>query len=140
MGCFNWFFKFLAILLMILVVIFLPITVFANEIGDLLFSTENLITVIDDELINPEFMEIVLSEALVMIQESGDGAEADVMRESIMSLVDEIPADTLNEIVTQPKQINPKTILFSFSINNFIYGFFYFASFSIISLKIFKLS
>ncbi len=100
MGCFNWFFKFLAVLLMILVVIFLPITVFANEIGDLLFSTDNIFTVVDEELITPEFMESVLSEALVMIQESGDGAEADVMRESIMSVVDEIPADTINEVVT----------------------------------------
>lgn len=97
MGCFNWFFKLLGIILLILVIILLPITVLANEISDLLFSTDNVFSIIDEELINSDFMEEIISEVLVDLQTEGESTEADMKRESIKAMVKDIPEETMNE-------------------------------------------
>ncbi len=99
MGCFNWFFKIIGIILMIFVVLLLPLTIFAGEVGDLFFSSDNVFSVIDEELLNPEFIEEALGEILVLAQTGGESAEEDAMREAIMSGIKEIPIETLNQVV-----------------------------------------
>jgi len=97
MGCFNWFFKILGIILMLIVIVLLPITVLANELGDLLFSTDNIFTMIDEELINSDFMEETIGELMVEFQIEGEGIEEDATRDSIKAMVEDIPAETMNE-------------------------------------------
>jgi hypothetical protein len=97
MGCFNWFFKILGIILMLIVIVLLPITVLANELGGLLFSTDNVFTMIDEELINSDFMEETIGELMVEFQTEGEGIEEDAMRESIKAMVEDIPTETMNE-------------------------------------------
>jgi len=99
MGCFNWLFKILGIILMIMAVVLLPLTLLANEVGDLLFSTDNIFSIIDDELINPEFMEDLIGEVLVELQPEGENAEEDAMRDVIMEMMSGIQTETLNEAV-----------------------------------------
>ncbi len=97
MGCFNWFFKILGIIFMIIVAVLLPITIVANEVSDLLFSTENVFSMIDEELINSEFMEVIIGEVLVELQTEDEGTDETIKRTSTMTMVEAIPAETMNE-------------------------------------------
>ena len=99
MGCFNWFFKILGIFVMIIFVLLLPFTVLSNQVSDFFFSSDNIFSVIDEELMNTEFMEDALDGILYEMQTGEDNSEEDGMQEAISSAVDSIPPEKIIEAV-----------------------------------------